>query len=416
MKRFKELTTSLTGNAGGATASGHQGSSQHAAAVAAKRNAVIMGRKTWESIPPKFRPLPNRWNVVLTTDPAAVASSQGSSVAIDQGTVRVESDLERAVDALQCDEKVDKIFVIGGGQVYQQALKLGLVNRIYYTEVANLPSGDSSSNKFDAYFPELDAEVWRKVEPAEVEINSNKENGSDAVYRLTEDGFRADPASGLHYRFVEYRRRNTEEIQYLDLCRDVMENGIRRGDRTGTGTLSKFGTQMRFSLRNGRLPLLTTKRTFWRGVAEELLWFISVRKSGFVPPQQSSRTEWFLTPPSPLFVCQGCTNANVLAEKDIHIWDGNGSREFLDQRGLSHREVGDLGPVYGFQWRHFGAAYVDMHTDYSGQGVDQLRDCIDKIKNHPEDRRIIMSAWNPADLDLMALPPCHMFCQFYVRS
>jgi thymidylate synthase len=111
---------------------------------------------------------------------------------------------------------------------------------------------------------------------------------------------------------------------------------------------------------------------------------------------------------------QGNTNGNDLAEKDIHIWDGNGSREFLDQRGLSHREVGDLGPVYGFQWRHFGAKYVDMHTDYTGQGVDQLAECIDKIKNNPEDRRIIMSAWNPADLDEMALPPCHMFCQFYV--
>lgn len=113
---------------------------------------------------------------------------------------------------------------------------------------------------------------------------------------------------------------------------------------------------------------------------------------------------------------QGNTNANDLAAKNIHIWDGNGSREFLDQRGLSHREVGDLGPVYGFQWRHFGAKYVDMHTDYTGQGVDQLAECIDKIKNSPEDRRIIMSAWNPADLDLMALPPCHMFCQFYVDT
>ena len=105
-----------------------------------------------------------------------------------------------------------------------------------------------------------------------------------------------------------------------------------------------------------------------------------------------------------------------MAEKDIHIWDGNGSREFLDRRGLSHREAGDLGPVYGFQWRHFGAKYVDMHTDYSGQGVDQLADCIDKIINNPEDRRIIMSAWNPADLEEMALPPCHMFCQFYVDT
>lgn len=116
------------------------------------------------------------------------------------------------------------------------------------------------------------------------------------------------------------------------------------------------------------------------------------------------------------FRLQGNTNANVLAEKDIHIWDGNGSREFLDERGLGHRDVGDLGPVYGFQWRHFGAEYVDMYTDYTGKGVDQLADCIDKIKNNPEDRRIVLSAWNPADLGLMALPPCHMFCQFYVNT
>merc|ERR1711977_208663 len=90
--------------------------------------------------------------------------------------------------------------------------------------------------------------------------------------------------------------------------------------------------------------------------------------------------------------------------------------EFLDKRGLTHREEMDLGPVYGFQWRHFGAKYVNMHTNYTGQGVDQLAECINMIKNNPSDRRIVMSAWNPADLDKMALPPCHMFCQFYVQD
>mmetsp|Transcript_36137 Transcript_36137/g.84462 ORF Transcript_36137/g.84462 Transcript_36137/m.84462 type:complete len:113 (-) Transcript_36137:618-956(-) len=96
---------------------------------------------------------------------------------------------------------------------------------------------------------------------------------------------------------------------------------------------------MRFSLRDDALPLLTTKRTFWRGVAEELLWFL-----------------------------RGCTDANELAAKNIHIWDGNGSKEFLEKMGLGHREAGDLGPVYGFQWRHFGAEYTDMHADYRGKG------------------------------------------------
>lgn len=109
-----------------------------------------------------------------------------------------------------------------------------------------------------------------------------------------------------------------------------------RSDRTGTGTLSKFGMSMRWSLRNNALPLLTTKRVFWRGVAEELLWFVS-----------------------------GDTSARTLQAKGVHIWDGNGSREFLDKSGLAHREEGDLGPVYGFQWRHFGAAYKNMHSDYT---------------------------------------------------
>lgn len=176
-----------------------------------------------------------------------------------------------------------------------------------------------------------------------------------------------------------------DEMQYLELIQHIIDHGSKKEDRTGTGTLSIFGAQMRFSLRNNVFPLLTTKRVFWRGVAEELLWFVS-----------------------------GCTNANKLSEKGIHIWDANGSREFLDKQGLQHREVGDLGPVYGFQWRHFGATYDNMHTNYDGQGVDQLADVIHKIKNNPDNRRIIMSAWNPVDLPNMALPPCHSFVQFYV--
>jgi len=133
------------------------------------------------------------------------------------------------------------------------------------------------------------------------------------------------------------------------------------------------------------LPLLTTKRVFLRAVIAELLWFIA-----------------------------GSTSSKPLSDQGVKIWDGNGSRQYLDSVGLHDREEGDLGPIYGFQWRHFGAQYVDSKTDYSGQGVDQLLDVIDKLKNKPYDRRIILSAWNPADLKKMALPPCHMFAQFYV--
>ena len=177
-----------------------------------------------------------------------------------------------------------------------------------------------------------------------------------------------------------------EESQYLDLVREVIEHGDLRHDRTGVGTLSKFGVQMRFDL-SERFPLLTTKAVFWRGVAEELLWFLN-----------------------------GETSAKKLQDKKIKIWDGNSSREFLDSIGLTEREEGDLGPVYGWQWRHFGGTYTDMHADYTGVGVDQVAQVLHAIKNKPHDRRIILSAWNPADIPKMALPPCHMFAQFYVAN
>lgn len=384
-------------------------------------NAVIMGRKTWESIPPKFRPLPGRINVVLSraafVDGRGTISSVDSSVGADaEGTasyVMIASSLDDAMSKIERTPQIGTTFIIGGGEVYKSALESGLVKRVIYTRVHGMPE----ETEFDAFFPEMKDDEWDCVPFASRSADTPvaKKTRVESIAKK-----HVDAKSGLMYEFLEYIRRptrvvvtptavaasakitddvattvaheegpeiNPEEMQYLNICRDILTNGVRRGDRTGTGTLSKFGVQMRYSLRDDTLPLLTTKRTFWRGVAEELLWFI-----------------------------QGSTNANDLAEKDIHIWDGNGSREFLDSRELGHREVGDLGPVYGFQWRHFGAEYTDMHADYTGKGVDQLVDCIEKIKNSPEDRRIVMSAWNPKDLDLMALPPCHMFCQFYVDT
>lgn len=178
----------------------------------------------------------------------------------------------------------------------------------------------------------------------------------------------------------------SDEHQYLQHVRHILEKGVHKEDRTGTGTISVFGLQAKYSLRDS-FPLLTTKRVFWKGILQELLWFI-----------------------------KGSTNSRELSAKGVKIWDANGSREFLDKQGFTRREECDLGPVYGFQWRHFGAEYKDMHTDYTGQGVDQLQNVIDTIKNNPEDRRIIMCAWNPKDIPQMVLPPCHALCQFYVAN
>lgn len=183
------------------------------------------------------------------------------------------------------------------------------------------------------------------------------------------------------------KQHEHEEYQYLNHIKLILEKGVKRDDRTGVGTLGTFGAHMRYSLRNSVFPLLTTKRVFWRGVVEELLWFI-----------------------------KGSTNAFELSEKKVHIWDANSSREFLDSAGLNNYAEGDLGPIYGFQWRHYGTEYRGMDKDYTNEGIDQLRNVINSIKSNPNDRRIVMSAWNPVDIPKMALPPCPCLVQFFVAN
>ena len=178
--------------------------------------------------------------------------------------------------------------------------------------------------------------------------------------------------------------------QYLDLCKSVLENGIKKEDRTGTGTISYFGRQMRFNLNEG-FPLLTTKRVHLKSIIHELLWFIS-----------------------------GDTNIKYLVDNDVRIWNdwpfaayqkseeyqGETIEDFAAKVKESDEfaaKWGKLGPVYGKQWRNFS-------------GVDQLEDLINQIKTNPTSRRLIISAWNPGEIHEMALPPCHCFMQFYVND
>ncbi|CAI5747245.1 unnamed protein product [Peronospora destructor] len=350
MKHFCALTTSPSDS-----------SAQH---------AVIMGRKTWESLPAKVQPMPKRYNVVLTRD-----ASYRQRQHIPE-TVGIAASFSEALELVQQQgKKVDQVFVIGGGAVYAETLAYAGCNKVHLTKI-------KGQFECDAFFPlEQLMQNFKVTEESEVK----EENG--VRFQFVEWERKAGDVKDVEITELVDNTTPHEEMQYLGLIRKIMKQGAKRGDRTGTGTLSVFGAQMRFSLRENVFPLLTTKKVFWRGVAEELLWFIS-----------------------------GDTNAHTLQQKNIHIWDGNGSREYLDSRGLQSREVGDLGPVYGFQWRHFGAKYTDMHADYRGQGVDQLAEVIHKLRTNPSDRRIVLSAWNPADLNEMALPPCHMFCQFYVAD
>lgn len=154
--------------------------------------------------------------------------------------------------------------------------------------------------------------------------------------------------------------------QYLDLLNHIMENGVSKEDRTGTGTRSVFGYQMRFNLSEG-FPLLTTKKLHLKSIIHELLWFL-----------------------------KGDTNVKYLQENGVRIWN-----EWADDNG-------DLGHIYGYQWRSW--------PDYNGGHIDQIKEVIETIKNNPDSRRIIVSAWNVADLPNMNLPPCHAFFQFYVAD
>ena len=182
--------------------------------------------------------------------------------------------------------------------------------------------------------------------------------------------------------------KNEEEQQYLDLIKNILENGTWEVGRNGK-TKAIFGNMMRFSLKDGKIPILTTKKTAWKTCLKELLWFI-----------------------------RGKTNNKLLTEQGVHIWDGNSSRKFLDSRGLQNYEVDELGPIYGHQWRHFNAKWQGDSHDYSGEGVDQLQYIIDQLKNCETrtNRRLVLSAWNPCQLDEMALPPCHILCQFNVHD
>jgi thymidylate synthase len=179
-----------------------------------------------------------------------------------------------------------------------------------------------------------------------------------------------------------------EELQYLNLIKEILLRGTWEEGRNGL-TKSIFGHSMRFSLQDGKIPILTTKKTAWKTCLKELLWFI-----------------------------RGKTNNKLLTDQGVHIWDGNSSREFLDSRGLTEYAVDELGPIYGHQWRHFNAKWQGDDHDYSGEGVDQLQQIIDALKDPKQrtSRRLILSAWNPCQLDEAALPSCHIFCQFNVHN
>ncbi|MBP8816153.1 thymidylate synthase [Psychrobacter sp.] len=172
------------------------------------------------------------------------------------------------------------------------------------------------------------------------------------------------------------------EQAYLDLLQHVMTNGTEKGDRTGTGTLSHFGAQLRFDLADG-FPLLTTKKVHFKSIVYELFWFLS-----------------------------GSTHVDYLQENNVRIWNEWAT---ADQTARFNRPAGDLGPIYGHQWRNYGATKREDGS-YDNDGVDQITEVIEQIKTNPNSRRLIVSGWNPKEADQVALPPCHTLFQFFVAD
>lgn len=335
----------------------------------AMKNAVIMGRKTWESM--HCRPLPDRVNIVVT--------SRAVLDGVDGTVVLKTTSLMDALRTCEALSHVDRVFVIGGARLYDEALGPDCVDGCDYV-FSTLIHGHDDHDGHD-----------HGTDPVAVVDFKEKWARSPAFSLLWQHV--ADPATEFFTYGSRTRRMDTttvpdkcvgyphphEECQYLCLVDSILRRGVASPDRTGTGTLSQFGTQLRFCLRDHVLPLLTTKKTFFRGVKEELM-------SLFVP---------------------GVTDVTVLREKNVHIWDGT-----VAASGGST----DMGPMYGFQWRHFGAEYTTCADTYAGKGVDQLAWVLEEIKTNPASRRLVVSAWNPVDIPKMALPPCHVMFQFYVRN
>ena len=172
------------------------------------------------------------------------------------------------------------------------------------------------------------------------------------------------------------------EQAYLDLLQHVLTHGTEKGDRTGTGTLSHFGAQLRFDLADG-FPLLTTKKVHFKSIVYELFWFLS-----------------------------GSTHVDYLQENNVRIWNEWATAE---QTARFNRPAGDLGPIYGHQWRNYGATKREDGS-YENDGVDQITQVIEQIKTNPNSRRLIVSGWNPAEAEQVALPPCHTLFQFFVAD
>lgn len=349
---------------------------------------VIMGRKTYQSI---GGPLSSRCNIVVSRNQEYRESLSNTGVyaadSLENALTLAQERIKESIKTTFFDKLNGKIWVIGGSELYDEALQHPKLHRAYISRIR----GDF---KCDVFMPKIDV-------PQVGGYSFGFDNCIDVeIYG------------------------NDDEDKYLNLLKRLMTAPI-RPNRTGIRTRGLFAEKLEFSLTRGNqciLPLLTTKRVPVRLIISELLWFLGGK----------------------------CTDTRQLLENNCHIWDGNTTREFLDSRGLSEYSEGECGPIYGYQWRSWNRPYTPMvaktarrasidvakiadttiqsdkytvaaysvapKTEEAPVGIDQLARVISVLRTDPYDRRMIVSAWNPEQLPLMALPPCHWSFQFHCEA
>lgn len=304
--------------------------------------AVIMGRNTFASL--NYKPLPNRFNIILSSTLSFTESKY----------LKIFTSFD---DALTFCKKLNfKPYVIGGSQLYKEALTNTYLNIIYWNII------HQTSNDSNIYFP------------------MNFEDLNDKFF-ITNSYRR----NNVTYNQLKNKFNNNDENNYLDLLEKIYFFGDERSTRNGV-TKSIFAENLEFDLID-KFPLLTSKKMFLRGIFEELIWFL-----------------------------KGQTNSKILEDKNVNIWKGNSSKEFLENNNLPYHE-GDIGNMYGFQLNHAGTEYVDCKTDYSNKGFNQIEYCLHLLKNDKFSRRIIMTTFIPHEAPKGVLYPCHgIVIQFYVRE
>jgi thymidylate synthase len=334
-----------------------------------KGHVLLMGTKTFASLR-RPKGLAGRIHLLVSSKISPDTSASPKDGSSESNLIPVSS-LSEGIQWMQRHATPHQfLFVLGGVRLYREALLHPACTHIHVTQVLQpFPA--------DTFFPVdlLHSSRFHLCHEGQVYIESKHHVPYQFLeYKPTACLSKSGPPASMH-----------PEMQYLDLIKRLMSSPV-KPNRTGIPTHFMLGEKMRFSLGGNTLPLFTTKHVPFRQVAGELLWMLS-----------------------------GSTSTRVLSETyGVRIWDANGTREALDKKGLTDREEGDLGPMYGFQWRHFGATYLGQGKYGEWPGIDQIQTLIQRLKTTPESRDMILTSWNPKDIPHMALSPCHVLAHFIV--